>query len=77
MPVSLAKASTHYCHPPKACDVCKDPIADTFSDAFIPAWYVWANVCPDCARFHGVKYGVGMGQRFKRDATGYFAKVEG
>jgi hypothetical protein len=75
-----APAPRYHANPPAACDLCDAAITVGFSDAAIkigPRQRTWANVCPLCALQHDARYGTGMGQRYERDDTGRFAKVEG
>lgn len=67
---------TTYINPPTKCDLCDSPIVGEFSDARLPNYGSWANVCPPCAKQQGVRYGVGRGQRYTR-VDGNFEKVEG
>lgn len=34
-----------------------------FADAYVPG-YAWGWICKECALQHGVKFGVGRGQKF-------------
>lgn len=68
-----------HANPPKACDIptCRKPIDREFSDAHVPAYGVWGNLCPSCAVDHNVSYGTGLGQRYELKDDGKFHKVEG
>ncbi len=48
-----------------------------FYDAAIPAYRQWAILCPACAKRHGVKLGLGFGQRYQKQSNGAWLKVEG
>ena len=65
-----------YANPPKECDTCSTPIISEFSDAYIPAFGQWGNICPGCAITYGIRYGTGQGQKFQRQGKD-FGKVEG
>jgi hypothetical protein len=68
---------TIYANPPSACDLCKEPIGDEFSDASLPFFGgIWGNVCSKCARRNAVRYGTGLGQRYERNADGQYVKTE-
>ena len=71
----------YYVNPPCNCDVCSAPITTEFSDALLPRFGQWANVCPTCAVVRGVTYGTGRGQRYRRVETKAgklaYLKVEG
>lgn len=68
-----------YANPPKVCDIprCGNAIKTRFSDAYIPRFGVWGNVCPMCAVREKVCYGTGMGQRYELRDDGKFHKTEG
>lgn len=70
---------TYHANPPKVCDLpsCKAPITTGFSDAYIPDYGVWGNLCPPCAKSERVHYGTGFGQRYTLRDDGKFWKVEG
>lgn len=62
--------------PPKACDTCAAPIDLYFCDASLPAFGgQWANVCPVCAAKYGVRYGVGLGQKYMRQPDGFLTSA--
>lgn len=68
-----------YANPPKFCDMprCGAVIETEFSDALIPRYGCWGNICKSCAAREGVCYGTGQGQRYVKRADGKFHKVEG
>lgn len=70
---------TTYANPPKYCDIprCGAEITTGFSDAHIPRFDCWGNVCPSCAVKEKVCYGTGMGQRYELKEDGKFHKIEG
>lgn len=68
---------TTYYNPPSECDLCHAIIHDELIDAVIPRFHRWGNVCPDCAKAEGVRYGTGLGQRYQLFDDGKFHKVEG
>ena len=70
-------ARTIFATPPKSCDLCKDDITDSFTDAMIPRYRQWGNVCPSCAKSEGVTLGTGRGQCYVRNADGKYYKHRG
>jgi hypothetical protein len=72
-------APRYHSNPPTNCDLCGQPISSGFSDARITIGprTAWANLCPLCALQTGTRYGTGRGQRYEKDQTGQFRKVEG
>jgi hypothetical protein len=75
----MEKTMKKYYNPPKACDLpsCKALITSEFSDARLPDYGVWGNVCPSCAKRERVRYGTGLGQRYVIADDGKYYKVEG
>lgn len=68
---------TYHANPPKSCDLCKAPIAEEFSDAFVPLYGMWGNVGPECVKDAEIRYGTGLGQRYVMQDDGRYYKVEG
>lgn len=68
---------TTYLNPPAECDLCHANLDTDFADAKIPRFARWGNVCLDCAKSEGVRYGTGLGQRYQLKDDGRFHKVEG
>ena len=67
---------TTHANPPKTCDLCPNSITTEFSDARHSSGR-WGNFCPPCSKSQGIRYGTGLGQRYKKQADGKFLKVEG
>ncbi len=65
-------------NPPNKCDLCENPIKDTFVDGKMKGYNSWAIFCPECFKIHGKGLGVGLGQMYHKDkgSTEYF-KIEG
>lgn len=66
-----------HANPPKACDVCHDPITTEFSDVNVPLYGRWGNLDAKCVTSLDCTYGTGHGQRYERNDDGQFVKVEG
>ena len=60
---------------PKTCDVCGSVIMGQFTDGKT-VYGSWASMCFLCAMTHGVGYGVGKGQKYKKKGKRWI-KVEG
>lgn len=60
---------------PEQCQLCKNPIHLTFSDAPVQTsgGVGWMLVCPLCFK----RYGTGTGQTYRRDLNGEFIKIAG
>lgn len=69
--------ATH-CDPPKHCDICAQPIGNTFYDARLKTGR-WANTCPTCWWDHSNRLlGTGVGQKYVRhEIGGQYTKVAG
>lgn len=59
-------------NPPKACDLCKAQLKDSFFDARIPRYGQWGNVCPACFKSEKCGLGLGRGQRYVKQSDGQF-----
>ena len=57
----------NYINPPTHCDFCRVPIVATFYDAKTHEG-PWANMCPSCYKQHGRGLGIGLGQKYERQA---------
>jgi hypothetical protein len=58
----------------KDCDLCKRKFQLfgkhlSYSDAYLPSYRTWGNVCDKCATAEQVKYGTGLGQRYEWDSS--------
>lgn len=64
--------------PPTSCDVCGDPIGETFYDMRTRSG-PWACMCPRCAMVGpGVgRVGTGFGQKYERRPDGSYEKTAG
>lgn len=62
--------------PPKKCQVCHREIEDVVIDGQLRQGQ-WGYMCPSCHKNHGVGLGVGLGQKYQKQADGTFVKVEG
>ena len=60
---------------PELCDICKQPIQDSFIDGKT-IHGPWGIMCCDCHLKHGVGFGVGKGQQYKKEGE-TFAKIFG
>ena len=57
------------------CDICGCDITTELVDGMTNMG-PWAVMCPKCHRIHGVGLGAGRGQKYRRDESGDFVKVE-
>lgn len=62
--------------PPKGCDICGLEFTDEFIDGRT-IYGAWAFLCLECHQTKGCGFGTGNGQRFKKQAEGFWVKVEG
>jgi hypothetical protein len=58
------------------CDMCGERLLSIFIDGRTRHG-PWGILCPPCHTTHGVGLGVGRGQRYQRQDTGRWLKVEG
>jgi hypothetical protein len=63
----------YYVSPVEKCDICKAPNPQEFVDGAMRQG-PWAIMCMICFPKHGVGLGSGLGQHYKKDHTGGFAK---
>lgn len=61
---------------PEKCDICKEPITDTFVDG-ATKFGPWGFMCPSCHPKVGCGLGLGRGQKYVKQENGQFKKVEG
>jgi hypothetical protein len=61
---------------PQSCEVCSQPITDTFVDGKTHMG-PWANMCSGCHKHHGTGLGMGKGQQYKKQPNGDWVKVKG
>lgn len=70
---------------PEKCDLhgtsfasrsCLQKIGNQFIDGFVPG-ASWANMCPACAGHNRVRFGTGLGQRYRKAKDGEWYCVEG
>ena len=59
------------------CDLCGQPIKDTFIDGRIRGRSSWGIMCPDCHQQHGIGLGQGCGQRYRKQPDGRWLKTGG
>ena len=72
----MANSEISYIDPPSNCDVCKEPIKNTFYDA-MTKFGPWANMCSTCFKTHSNgRLGMGLGQQYELKKGGY-VKVAG
>ena len=60
---------------PTVCQVCDQPITDTFIDGRT-MWGCWACMCRECWEMKGEGLGDGLGQMYGRQADGRWRKAE-
>lgn len=59
------------------CDYCGKEIDDILIDGRTKTG-PWATMCKSCHKKYGVnKFGVGFGQKYKKNSEGKFIKIEG
>lgn len=60
-------ATVVYASPiPTTCNLCDQPITDTFIDGKTADMGLWAIMCPKCHKIRGIGLGLGKGQRFNK-----------
>jgi hypothetical protein len=63
---------------PELCDLSpKHRITDEFVDGKVQQAGMWGNMCPACHVTYGIGCGAGRGQRYRKQASGKWLKVEG
>lgn len=75
----LCPAMSQHNHPPDVCDGCQDELlrCEWFVDGKLRGYQGWANLCPNCYFGNGEGLGWGLGQLYRRDATGTWILVAG
>jgi len=65
--------------PPKKCQLCGEPITDTFIDGrVVRKGATWAIMCSTCHLNEGVGLGLGFGQKYQLDSINdEWIKIEG
>ena len=65
---------------PLACDHCETAIVSQFHDARMSGglWGgMWGCFCDHCFASHGLRHGVGLGQRYTQQPNGRWLKTAG
>lgn len=66
-----------YIDPPETCNICGDKFLDGVMYDCKTVHGPWANLCSNCYKIYGVGLGTGLGQKYQRDLSGKYIKVEG
>ena len=61
---------------PTSCQICEQPITESFIDGRLRGTGSWAIMCPDCHSDHGIGIGTGRGQLYERAGLNW-NKTEG
>lgn len=62
--------------PPKECQLCNAAIVKMFIDGRIKGHSSWGYMCLECWQFHGVGFGIGLGQQYELQ-NGEWVKING
>lgn len=63
--------------PPAKCDICQEPIVNTFIDGATVHGGRWANMCEQCHALDGYGIGPGRGQKYQHTTPDVWEKVAG